>query len=154
METPYSWVTENGNAHEIPPGNSRFLLWKRAQGWLGPSSDWPNGMCRKAPFPPPGLWTECAACGELTLGAGQREAQDPLASGAELEDLQPQFLLSCWDGTGPVDQGLLHLSALCQCLLSPEVKGKLQQRGDFGKRLVPPSPAPHFNETILGWGWP
>lgn len=43
---------------------------------------------------------------------------------------------------------------LCQCSLSPPVKGKLEQHGDLGIGLVPPSPASHFDETILGWGWP
>lgn len=39
---------------------------------------------------------------------------------------------------------------LCQCSLSPPVKGKLEQHGDLGIGLVPLSPASHFDETILG----
>lgn len=43
---------------------------------------------------------------------------------------------------------LLGLSARCQYMLSLRVKGKLEQCGDFGKGLVPPSLAPHFNEQF------
>lgn len=61
-----------------------------------------------------------------------------------------QCLISPWDRGVLCKSNLSWFVNLCQCLLSPQVKGKLEQRGDLGMRLVPPSAASHFDETILG----
>lgn len=111
-------------------------------------------LCVQNPFPPLRR-APCLLESYSRWGAGLSQLP-PFISTLEPRPFPGdlQCLISHWDRGGLCKSNLSWFVNLCQCSLSPPVQGKSEQRGDLGIGFVPPSPASHFDETILGWGWP
>lgn len=154
MEAPLKLGDRAGTT--VQPFQWSQDAWLEKQPLLCASCDSPCTVCTEPIFPPLPSEKGTLPAGKL-LQEGRGQGQ--LTSFISTLEPRPfpgdlQCLISPWDRGVLCKSNLSWFVNPCQCLLSPQSKASWNSVETLAQDLSPPSPASHFDETILGWGWP